>query len=59
MRARSPPPLNDVMLTLRSPAFVRSCVFPVFIDVFEKFGVPITMEEARGPMGQQNKQQRA
>jgi len=23
----------------------------VFLDVFEKFGVPITMDEARGPMG--------
>lgn len=40
---------NSLALSL-GLSLSRACA--VFIDVFEKFGVPITMEEARGPMGQ-------
>ena len=45
-------PVRCSML-IRCPVAVcaRACACSVFIDVFQKFGVPITMEEARGPMG--------
>src|SRR6185369_7027646 len=46
-------PLKAILLDWAGTTMDYGCFAPavVFIDVFERQGVPITMEEARAPMG--------
>ncbi|RJP28558.1 MAG: phosphonoacetaldehyde hydrolase [Candidatus Omnitrophota bacterium] len=50
-------PLKAVILDWAGTTMDYGCFAPavVFIEVYKKFGVPITMEEARGPMGAHKK----
>ena len=46
-------PLQGVLLDWAGTTVDYGCFAPivVFIDIFKKHGVPVTMAEARGPMG--------
>ena len=50
-------PVEAVLLDWAGTTMDFGCVAPavVFVEVFERRGVPITMEEARAPMGAHKK----